>query len=204
MWQLLCTARLLQALLLVTLVANLAAGGTFEVALPALAHDRFGAGGYGALLACIAAGALLGALLSPRASNFGRPAVAGMAAFLALAAAVSLTPFLWGLPGAAAAIFVVGLTMGFANAVLITLIQQWAPRELLGRVMSLLLLGSLGSFPLSVAVAGFLIRHFGPSPFFPIVGVTLAVAVLGALTQRNVREMGAAEPSGMAPGTSAV
>jgi hypothetical protein len=46
-WQLLRTGRLLQVMLLVGIAANLAFGGTFEVALPALAHARFGAGGRG-------------------------------------------------------------------------------------------------------------------------------------------------------------
>lgn len=37
------------------MVANLTSGGTFEVALPALAHLRFGATGYGAIIACFGA-----------------------------------------------------------------------------------------------------------------------------------------------------
>ena len=44
------------------IAANLAFGGTFEVALPALAHARFGAGGYGALIACLGTGAVPGTL----------------------------------------------------------------------------------------------------------------------------------------------
>ncbi|MGH3305920.1 MAG: MFS transporter, partial [Streptosporangiaceae bacterium] len=51
LWQFVRRERLLKLLMLVTLVANFGAAGTFEVATPALAHARWGAGGYGALLA---------------------------------------------------------------------------------------------------------------------------------------------------------
>jgi MFS family permease len=53
-WALLRRSRLLQTILVVAVVANFALLGTSEVALPALAHARFGAGGYGAVLACVA------------------------------------------------------------------------------------------------------------------------------------------------------
>jgi predicted MFS family arabinose efflux permease len=191
LWQLLRTARLLQVLLVVTIAANLASGGTFDVALPALAHARFGAAGYGALLACFGAGALLGTLYAARAGTFARPAIVAMMAFLAMAIATGLLPFLWGLPGAAAAILILGTTNGFGNVVFITLIQQWAPSQLLGRVMSLVMLASLGSFPLSVALSGLLVRHIGPSPFFPIAGGLVVLSVAGALGQREVRMLGA-------------
>jgi predicted MFS family arabinose efflux permease len=192
-WQLLRTARLLQVMLLVGIAANLAFGGTFEVALPALAHARFGAGGYGALLACFGAGAVLGTLYAARAGTLARPAIAAIMAFLVMSVATGLVPFLGGLPGAAAAILVLGATNGFGNVVFLTLLQRWARGQLLGRVMSLVMLASLGSFPLSVAVSGLLVRHIGPSPFFPVAGALVAVSVAAALSQREVRRFGAGD-----------
>ena len=50
-WGLLRRSRVFKITLAVIVVANLAAGGTFEVALPALAHAGYGAAGYGALIA---------------------------------------------------------------------------------------------------------------------------------------------------------
>jgi hypothetical protein len=44
-----------------------------------------------------------------------------------------------------------------------------------------------GSFPLSVLVTGILVRHLGTTPFFPIAGVILTVAVIGGNTQREFR-----------------
>src|SRR6202044_2472659 len=55
-------SRVLQVILVVVIAANLAGGGMGEVALPSLAHARFGAAGYGALLACFAGAWVIGTL----------------------------------------------------------------------------------------------------------------------------------------------
>ena len=128
-----------------------------------------------------------------RAGQLRRPAVAACLSFLAEAAAVSLLPFLGGLPGAAAAAAVLGACNGFSNIIMITLLQQWAPGYLLGRVMSLVMLAAMGTYPISVAVTGAAVHSFGPAPFFPVAGAVLAVAILGALTQRVIRTFGAAQ-----------
>ncbi len=71
------------------------------------------------------------------------------------------------------------------------MLQKWAPPALLGRVMSALMLCAFGSFPLSVVIAGVLVRHIGPALFFPVAGGLVAVAILAGLTQREFREFGA-------------
>ncbi|MGC1282073.1 MAG: hypothetical protein WA895_03975, partial [Streptosporangiaceae bacterium] len=193
-WSLLRRSRLLQVIVVNVIAANLAFGGTFEVALPALAHARFGAGGYGALIACLGTGAVIGTLAAARGGNAGRPALVASGSFLVEAVAVAFIPFLGGLPGAAAATFVLGACNGMGNVVFLTLVQRWAPPRLLGRVMSVIMLAGLGSFPLSVAVSGVLVHRLGPSPFFPVAAATVAVAVLGAMSQREFRDFGSAEP----------
>jgi Major Facilitator Superfamily len=185
-------SRALQVLLVVVIAANLAGGGMSEVALPSLAHARFGAGGYGALLACFAAGAVIGTLAAARTGGLRRPAVFASAVFLVEAVAMTLTPYLGGEAGAAAMLFVSGATNGLGNVTFLTVLQKWAPPALLGRVMSAIMLCAFGSFPLSVAVAGILVRHIGPSLFFPVAGGLVAVAILTGLTQREFRAFGAA------------
>jgi MFS family permease len=199
-WSLLRQSRLLQVIVLVAVVANLTFAGTFEVALPALAHARFGAAGYGALIACFGAGSVAGTLAAARSKTLRRPAVAACWAFMGSAATICLVPFLGGLPGAAAAILVMAICNGFGNIVLITLLQQWAPSHLLGRVMSLVMLASMGTFPASVAVSGFLVHRLGPSPFFPVAGIVEGITVLVALTQRVMRDFGAAQHPQQMPG----
>jgi MFS family permease len=194
-WSLLRRARLLQVIVVMVIAANLASGGTFEVALPALAHARFGAGGYGALIACLGTGAVIGTLAAARGGQAGRPALAASGAFLVEALAIAFIPFLGGLAGAAAATFVLGFCNGLGNVIFLTLLQRWAPPRLLGRVMSLVMLAGMGSFPLSVAVSGVLVHHLGPAPFFPLAAVTVAVAIAGAMSQREFRAFGSARPA---------
>jgi predicted MFS family arabinose efflux permease len=183
-------SRVLQVILVVVIAANLAGGGMSDVALPALAHARFGAAGYGALLVCFAAGAVIGTLAAARAGGLKKPAMFASAVFLVEAAAIGLTPYLGGEAGAAAALFACGVANGLGNVIFLTLVQKWVSPGLLGRVMGAIMLCAFGSFPLSVAISGVLVRHLGPSLFFPVAGGLVAVAMLGGLTQREFREFG--------------
>jgi MFS family permease len=207
LWPLIRRERLLQVMLAVVIVANLASDGTLEVAIPALAHARYGALGYGSMMACLAAGAVAGNLagMSGQAQGptlgpvLGRmlartpPAVQSAASFVLEGVAIMALPYLGGLAGAATAAFVLGLTSGFGNVLLITLLQQWAPPALLGRVMGLIMLAAWGTLPLSAVIAGALVLRFGAAPYFPVAGAIVAVAVLGALTQREFRHLGVRE-----------
>jgi hypothetical protein len=86
--------------------------------------------------------------------------------------------------------------------VVITLAQQWVPGQLLGRVMSLVMMCALGSFPATTALTGVLVHVLGPSPFFVIAGVGLAASILGALSQPVFRGFGAKaadRPAELAP-----
>ncbi len=201
---LLKTSRALQVILVVVIAANLASGGMGEVALPSLAHASFGAAGYGALLACLAAGGLIGTLAAVRTGGLKAPVIFASAVFLIEAAGISLIPYLAGEAGAAAALFVVGACNGLGNVTFLTVLQKWAPPALLGRVMSMLMLCAFGSFPLSVAVSGVLVHHLGPALFFPVAGGLVAVAILGGLTQREFRLFGAAESTQAADASAAM
>jgi predicted MFS family arabinose efflux permease len=186
-------SRALQVLLVVVIAANLAGGGVDGVALPSLAHARFGAAGYGALLACLAAGSVLGTLAAARTGGLRRPAIFASAVFVVDATALALTPYLGGEAGAAAALFVMGAANGLGNVTFLTVMQKRTPPALLGRVMSAVMLCAFGSYPLSVALSGVLVRHIGPTPFFPVAGGLVALALLVGLTQREFREFGARE-----------
>jgi MFS family permease len=190
LWALLRRERILQILLVVVVAANFALTGTTEVTLPALAHERYGADGYGAVLTCIAVFSIIGALGVARVGDRFRPVTLVGSAFLVAAAAIAAAPFLGGLPGLAAGLAIFGLAIGFDQVVSVTLIQRWAPPAMLGRVWGLLLLASTGTFPLSTIIAGVLTRHLGPTPVFPICGAVLALAMLFGLAHREFREFG--------------
>jgi MFS family permease len=195
-WRLLARERVLQLILAVLVGANFAVTACFEVALPVLSHARFGPGGYGVIMACFGAASVAGTLTAARAGGLSKPAVVSASVFLIAALAVASVPAARGLPGAAAAMFVFGLVAGFGNVIFVTLIQRWAPPAMLGRVMGVVMLGSLGSFPLATAVAGMLARDLGPSPVFVLSGTLLALAILAGLTQSRFRTFGAPSSSG--------
>ena len=197
-WGLLRQSRVLQIVLVVVLSANFALVGTTEVALPALAHARFGADGYGAVLTCVAVASILGALIVGRVGDRFRPAVLIAAAFVVAAAAIAAAPFIGGLPGLTAGMAVFGLGIGFDNVVSVTLIQRWAPPDMLGRVWGLLMLASVGSFPVATFVAGLLVRHLGPTPIFPISCGLLALSMGYGLTRREFRDFGTVPEPGPA------
>jgi MFS family permease len=166
------------------------------VALPALAHARFGADGYGAVLTCVAVAALAGALIVGKLGDRFRPVTLIACSVLAGAAGIAAAPFIGGLPGLAFGLAVLGLSLGFDNVLSVTVIQRWAPPALLGRVWGLLLLCSAGSFPVSSFIAGQLTRHLGPTPVFPIAGGLLALAMVYGLTQREFRDFGTPDDFG--------
>ena len=189
-------SRAIQVIMVVAIAANLANGGQGEVALPALAHAHWGAGGYGTLLACMAAGAVIGTLAAARSGRLRNPAAVASTAFITGAAAIALVPYLGGEAGAAAALLLLGVCNGLGNVLFYTMAQRSIPPAILGRVLSMIMLCTYGTFPLSVAVAGVLVRHLGTTPFFPIAGIFLTVAILGGNTQRAFRDFGRqAEPS---------
>ena len=186
-WRLLLGSVFFRRVLLISVLANLTFAGTFEVALPALAHAHYGAGGFGTLMACLGIGSVAGTLVAARRLTTARPMVVASAAFIGAGVFVALMPYLGGLPGAAIAALLFGAGIGFGDIIVITLIQQWSPAAVLGRVMSLLMLASLGVFPVSVAVSGLLVRALGPVPFFPAAGATLILGLIIALASSEVR-----------------
>jgi hypothetical protein len=189
-------SRVLQVLLVVVIAANLANGGMGEIAMPALAHATYGAAGYGALLACLAVGGIAGTLGAARTGGLRAPAMFASGMFLAESVFIALVPYLGGEAGAAALLCLVGVCNGLGNVTFLTVMQKWVSPGLLGRVMGMLMLCAFGSFPLSVAISGVLVRHLGPVPFFPVAGGLVAAAMLIGLTQREFRRFGAAEDDG--------
>ena len=194
---LLRSERVLQIILLVNLAANFGLGGESEVALPALVHGPLhaGASGYGAVLAAFGGGALLGTIVAGPLGRLRRPAVVGSLAFLGEAACLAVTPYVGGTVAVAAAMAALGVLNGFGNVLTITAFQRWAPPSALGRLSGLLMLTSFGVFPISVALAALVVRHWGPTPFFLLAAATLAVAILAGLGQRAWRDFGANYPT---------
>jgi hypothetical protein len=193
LWQVVRSERVRRLIFAITLVANLSSGGVSEVALPSLAHGPLHAGsaGFGALVASIGAGALIGTILAGQSPRFRRPAVVGSWGFIAQCAFEALVPYLGGLVPTAVMLACFGLLNGFSNVLTLTAFQRWARPQMLGRMMGFLMLGSLGIFPVSVLLGGAVVHSFGPAIFFPLSGALVAATVTVALSFRDWREFGA-------------
>ncbi len=176
----------------INVAANLGSAGATEVALPLLArnHLHAGAGGYGSLIAGFGIGALAGSLVATRLNRFRRPAFGAGFIFLAQTPLMIFLPLA---PDLALAWVMIALWGGLnmsANITTQTAFQRWAPPGMIGRLSGLLLVTSYGMFPVSVALAGFVVHRFGPGSFFLLSAVTMAVTLVLALSQRAFREWG--------------
>lgn len=189
-WQLLRTSQVIQVALVVVVVANLTFGGLLEVALPTLARGTFaaGAGGFGLMLSAFGAGALIGGLGTGMLGRIPHRGLFALLAGLFQAFAVAFIPY-GGLAGATGCLFAMGVSNSFTNVIFVTIIQQIIPRHLLGRTMALIFLASFGTYPLSVAAAGFLVARFGPMFLFPVSGAALFLAIGFGLLRPELREL---------------
>ncbi len=98
-------------------------------------------------------------------------------------------PPLLRLAAATVCMFAMGVSNSFTNVIFLTIIQQIIPRHLLGRTMALIFLASFGTYPLSVAAAGFLVAYFGPVFLFPASGAALFLAIGYGLLRPELREL---------------
>jgi len=189
-WRFLFTSRLIQGTLLIFMVIGLVSGGLIEVALPTLVHGPLhgNASGFGFILAGWGAGALVGAIVAGALGKRKHKGLIMLLAGLLMAALIALLPS-WGVAFAVVCMLMAGVAGSIVNVVLFTAVQLAIPRHLMGRVMGLLLFGSFGVYPLSVALAGVLSNQLGPAIFFPFSGLLLALAMLFGMTQRALREI---------------
>ena len=189
LWTMVTETAALPIMLVVVLAGNLASSGLFAVALPVLAHGKFGPSGYGIVLAVLAAGAVSGTALGSMI-RARRPAVVASFMFLLQCTALALVP-IGGLACAATA----GAAFGAANAigelVMVTALQRSFPQAALGRLMGLLMFASAGAFPISVELTSTVVRHLGTSTAFPLGAAFAAAAILLGLSWRAFRQFGA-------------
>jgi hypothetical protein len=160
------------------------------VGLPTLAHGRFDAGatGFGILLGAWGVGATAGALgagfVAPP-KRFGWLIVLlcvwlglGM---IAVGAMPALVP-------AAFLMAVTGVGTGVINTYGVSWLQRRTDPAMQGRVMSLVMLASMGLLPVSYAVSG-AIADINPTLLFLIAGGMILLCAVGTSSSRTVRSL---------------
>lgn len=149
---------LLFTMVLLSLLANFAVNGLFEVALPLQLKQWVGiAGGpqaLGIVISGFGFGSVLGAVCAGAAGKLRHTAVIAAICLLPMGALVALSPYLGGAVPVAVDFAVIGMLNGMCNVLLITLMQRFIPIEMMGRMMSILFLGSFVGTPLSIAAYG--------------------------------------------------
>ncbi len=181
----------LRVMFILIAIANFAFGGPVLVGIPFLANTRFpeGAAAYGLIISGYAGGNLLGIILCgalPKLKQ-GLLKVFLVGMFLLFAAGTASLAWIGKSWLAFAVMLVMGILNGYLSIMLITGLQRNTPREMLGRIMSMVLLANLVFMPLSQTIAGAVLRWNVPALFvgagvlMALCAVYLAVPKIGSL-----------------------
>jgi MFS family permease len=171
---------LLRGMLAALAVINIAVVGPVLVGGAVLADQRLGgAGSLGVVLSGFGAGSLAGSLIAGwrPPTRRGWTVVGGVAAIGAGTAGLAAVTHV---VAATAVVTLVGLGSAFLGVVVVATLQERVPQQLLGRVMSLVVLVTVAFDPFSYAVAGALLPY-GTTTLFLVCGsAVLACAGLVA------------------------
>jgi MFS family permease len=194
----------LRAMILLSLAGNLFIVGPFDVGMPYVAYARLpeGAAAFGVIVAAFGGGSLLGLvagsiLPSPPPSRLGAAMIVpfGLAGLAVAAIATVHTTLVAAILTATA-----GTALGYGNLLALTWVQSRIPPELMGRVMSLLMTGSVGLVPVSMFIAGAAVQ-VSLDATMVVAGGGMALLAIGSLLSPTVRDLGL-EPPYQAPDTT--
>jgi len=179
---------MLRLLVLVIALANFFVMGPMLVGVPVLAATRYAEGvtAFGIIVSAYALGSLVGMVCVgalPRLPDraFTVVAVGTFALFAVSYAALGVVGSAW---VAAALMLVTGFGNGYMAVLVITALQRIAPKEMLGRVMSLVMLAMVGLGPVSQAIAGALMK-ISVTGLFAASGVGMALTGVLVFAQRR-------------------
>jgi hypothetical protein len=166
--------------------------GPAVVLLPILLKSRGEFSAYGVMASVEALGSVIGGLVAAA----WRPVRSGTAAVCALALLGSqLLALALGLPLHLLGVAVVATGFGYSvfGVLWMSALQQTIPDELLGRVLSVEMLGTFALAPFGLALAPLAIERLGERPVLVGAFVVLMVSTIVPLLQRDVRTFGGLE-----------
>jgi MFS family permease len=192
----------LRVIMIYAVITNLCASGPIAVAIPILAKAvGRGAEALGILTGGIGVGSMLGILLAGMRPQWSMGRL-GATMLLAdgtiglLFLAVGQVDSLW---LAAALLTIVGMLVGYQQLLISTWLQSYVKGSMIGRVLSLLMVISIGVAPFSGVLVGWLARSVTVQTLFSGVGILLAliVSVAWLLSPMRMR-LAASQNSGAA------
>jgi MFS family permease len=152
------TDKALWMMFLVLTAVNFLLVGPLLVGIPVLADQRLpeGAVAFGLLMSAYAGGNLVGYLIAgslPRPSGLTMRMImiALLVAFSAVIGSLGFIPWTWVDFGL---LLLLGLGNGYIAIILFTWMQTRTPKEMLGRMMSILMFSNTGLVPVSQAISG--------------------------------------------------
>jgi MFS family permease len=162
---------------------NLAFTGPVNVGLAWLAEDRFagGSAAFGMLFSAWGAGALIGAVIGGSITQIPRFGSVLLAIAVVLGIGLALIGLAPNLVVALAIIAPMGVLIGLTNVQYISWLQRRTAGELLGRIMSLSMLASIGLAPISLAAAGALVDLGAATLMYGVAGGIVLVAALAGM-----------------------
>jgi MFS family permease len=185
----------LRGLLIYMMAFEFAAAGTDYVGMPAFARLHFGqeegARAFGAMASSLAAGLLTGMVMVGSLSAFKQEDRATTLMTLLMACALTCLGFVSALLPACACLFAFGIASGVVSIIVQARIQMLSDKRMLGRVMSILMLGVSLIEMAAFALAGVL-ADWNLSLVFLLSGLMAGIALLAWVGNRKVR---VAEPT---------
>jgi MFS family permease len=165
----------------VMLVVNFLFTGPLLVGIPILADQRLaeGAAAFGLLMAANAAGNLVGYILAGVLPKLNGSVFSMVIVALTASLGIALAAFGWIVTTWVdfVLMLILGVGNGYISLVIFTRVQQSTPRDMLGRVMSMMMLASMGLIPLSQAISG-TVAAWNLTALFALAGGLLVVVAI--------------------------
>ncbi|MED4753138.1 MFS transporter [Brevibacillus choshinensis] len=183
---------ILSIIFVTSLFTNMTFSGPINMGLPLLVKSLgWDGSAYSSLSITLGIGTIIGGILTGILNGF-RGKFMLLPFFTAVMGfAVSSLFFMQHISLGYAAMFTVGLMLSMTNIPYITYIQSIVPAHMLGRVMSLLSLMSIGLGPVSYAICSFVLEHNVATPAVIMLtgGLGLALISMSLWLFREVRRM---------------
>jgi len=174
----------LRLMFLFLMAVNFLVVGPLLVGIPVLADTRLpeGAAAFGLLMSAFAGGNLVGILLAgslphPNGLVIRILILALFGGFGVIVGFLGVIPSTW---VDFALLLLLGLGNGYIAIIMFTWMQTTTPKDMLGRMMSILMFSSIGLIPISQAISGAVIKWSLPILFAGAGALTVLVTIWGA------------------------